>query len=84
MNYLDFIEGHKTNRSYNLFEKVLIAKARAKDLYDGKTTQLVNIENRKKTAVALYELSHDYIQPLIRDASEVEVEPEFENFDEEE
>ena len=70
MDYLKFIEDYKNNLSITLFEKVLVACARAKDLHDGKKPLVEFKEKHKNTAIAFYEVSHGLVVPEISEAKD--------------
>ena len=78
MDYLDFIEEHQKDTLLNLFQKVLVASNRAKDLFEGKTSKLEKEknENHKPTTIAIYEINHNLIE-----AKEVVIKKEI-NLDE--
>lgn len=86
LTYLDFIEEYKKETSINLFEKVLIASDRAKDIYFGKTPCIKEEEYKghKPISIALYETLNNYVEPkiLTKEKYEASLQDEEEEVDE--
>ena len=73
MEYLDFIIEQKNvddNAEFNLYEKVLVAAARAKDLCEDKMLTDTRLEMHKQTSAALFELKNDHIEPTVSEKDE--------------
>ena len=81
MNFLDLVENYSDDIPLKPFDKVKVIIARAKDLQDGKPILAQNLEGRKTTAVAQYELMTELIDPDIHQAEKDE-DKNFEHFDE--
>jgi len=76
-SYLELIEDYKDLETYNLFEKVLIASTRAKDLQ-----QLQSVQDPKHPSAgytALQELKNKKIHPLISSNQKIKPEEDEEN-----
>ena len=70
MEYLELVEEFKDQTSLSLFDKVKVITHRTRDLYSGKTSKAVSdedLENRKPTTVAHYEIVKGYIEPNIHE-----------------
>ena len=70
VEYLEFVEEYLEQKSLNLFDKVKIISARTRDLYEGKTSKIAaeaNLENRKPSTIAHYEVIKGAIEPDIHE-----------------
>ncbi len=70
VEYLEFIEEYKGHNNMNLFDKVKVIASRTRDLYDGKTSKAASdadLESRKPSTVAHYEIIKGYIEPNIHE-----------------
>ena len=71
MNFLNFVVEHKNKSAVassgdlNIFEQILIASKRAKDLSEAKTPLVYELKNHKHTTAAIYETMNHYIDPII-------------------
>ncbi len=77
VEYLDFVEEYMGETSMSLFDKVKIIANRTRDLYEGKTSKATSdhdLENRKPSTVAHYELVNGYIDPDIHEKVEKSTE----------
>lgn len=73
VEYLEFIEEYKEKTDLSLFDKVKVIANRTRDLYQGKTSKATsehNLERRKPTTVAHYEIIKGYIEPDIHEKEE--------------
>lgn len=73
VKYLEFVEEYKDQSELNLFDKVKVITARTKDLYEGKTSKALaeaDLENRKPTTIAHYEVIKGFIEPDIHEKEE--------------
>lgn len=73
VEYLDFVEEYKGEKSLSMFDKVKIITSRSRDLYEGKVSKAAakdGLESRKPTTVAHYELINEYIKPDIHEKEE--------------
>lgn len=70
VEYLEFIEEYKGQSGLNLFDKVKVIAARTRDIYEGKTSKAIadaDLEHRKPSTIAHYEVIHGYIEPDIHE-----------------
>jgi DNA-directed RNA polymerase subunit K/omega len=65
MDYLDLVEEYADGKPINQFEKVRVLASRTRDLYEGKACKVSNLEDRKPTTMAQYEIMKELIQPNI-------------------
>ena len=73
VEYLEFIEEYKEETPLSLFDKVKVIASRTRDLYEGKTSKACsehNLEKRKPTTIAHYEIIKGYIEPDIHEKEE--------------
>ncbi len=73
VKYLEFIEEHRDKKTLSLFDKVKVIATRTRDLYEGKTSKALSehdLENRKPSTVAHYEIIKGYIEPNIHEKQE--------------
>jgi DNA-directed RNA polymerase subunit K/omega len=73
VEYLEFIEEYKDQTALNLFDKVKVIAARTRDIYDGKASKAIadaDLEHRKPSTIAHYEVIHGYIVPDIHEKEE--------------
>ncbi len=73
VEYLEFIEEYKDVTEISLFDKVKVIASRTRDLYEGKTSKAVSehdLERRKPSTVAHYEVIKGYIEPNIHEKEE--------------
>ncbi len=83
MDFLDFVEEYSDNSELNQFEKVKVIVSRAKELYDGKPP-IAQMEGRKATAIAQFELSHGIIEADIYPITNADDDQFDDDIDEEE
>lgn len=74
MDYLDFVEEYKTQKEITLFEKILVATERAKDLTEGRAPKMEESEPHKPTTVAIYEITQKLIDPEIHEITDDEMD----------
>ena len=91
MVYLDFVIEHsdKNNKDINkvnIFEKILVASQRARGLANDQTPVLDELLKHKCTSVAIYEINHNLIIPLIKDEKykDIEHSDQYDDYDDEE
>ena len=65
MDYLDLVEEYTEGKPINQFEKVRVLAERTRDLFEGKACKLSNLEDRKPTTQAQYELAKELILPNV-------------------
>jgi DNA-directed RNA polymerase subunit K/omega len=65
MDYLDLVEEYSDDKKISQFEKVRVLANRARDLYEGKTCKVDNLDDRKPTTKAQYEVFEEKIEPHI-------------------
>lgn len=65
MDYLDLVEEYEDGKPINQFEKVRVLASRTRDLYQEKACKLPNLEDRKPTTKAQYELAKELIRPHV-------------------
>ncbi len=73
VKYLEFIEEHQNKESFSLFDKVKVIATRTRDLYEGKASKALtehDLEDRKPSTVAHYEIIKGYIEPDIHEKRE--------------
>ena len=73
VEYLEFIEEYKDETELSLFDKVKVIATRTRDLYDGKASKAsaeYDLENRKPSTIAHYEIIKGYIEPDIHEKEE--------------
>jgi len=81
MDYLDFIENYSPNAPMTQYDKVKVIVARARDLYEGKSSFIESDEeNQKKMAIAQLELKFGKITPEIHDVVEQAEGPQIPDF----
>lgn len=76
-SYLELVEDHKDQKGTNLFEKILVANSRARDLQQ--LNSVVDVRHRNPGYAALHELKQGKIIP-----KELESAPEAASIEEEE
>lgn len=70
VEYLEFVEEYLGQGKLNLFDKVKVISARTRDLYEGKTSKVAaeaNLEHRKPSTIAHYEVIKGIIEPEVRE-----------------
>ena len=65
MDYLDLVEEYSDDKKISQFEKVRVLANRTRDLYEGKACKVSNLEARKPTTQAQYEMLDEKIEPNI-------------------
>lgn len=65
MDYLDLVEEYSDDKKISQFEKIRVLSSRARDLCEGKTCKVSNLDERKPTTQAQYELLDKKIKPHI-------------------
>ncbi len=73
MNYLDLVEEYQVKSKiieHSQFDKVLTLVTRAKDLYQGKSTTLKDMDSRKPTTIAQLEYRNGVIEQNIYEKSD--------------
>jgi DNA-directed RNA polymerase subunit K/omega len=73
VEYLEFIEEYNEITELSRFDKVKVIASRTRDLYEGKTSKATSehdLEKRKPSTVAHYEVIKGYIEPDIHEKEE--------------
>ncbi len=65
MDYLDLVEEYSDDKKISQFEKIRVLANRARDLYEGKACKVSDLEDRKPTTRAQYEILNEKIEPHI-------------------
>jgi len=65
MDYLDLVEEYSDDKKISQFEKIRVLANRARDLYEGKTCKVADLDDRKPTTRAQYEMLNEKIEPNI-------------------